>query len=50
VCSAEAEPSALYVEGDNADAFRRVVSRLMEMQSADYFEGKTDIRLSAAAK
>jgi cell division protein ZapE len=36
VCSAEAAPLALYVEGDNSDAFRRAVSRLLEMQSADY--------------
>ncbi len=36
VCSAAAQPQDLYVEGDNAPAFRRAVSRLMEMQSADY--------------
>ncbi len=36
VCSAESPPAELYVEGDNADSFRRAASRLMEMQSADY--------------
>jgi cell division protein ZapE len=36
ICSAAAPPQELYVEGDNAPAFRRVVSRLMEMQSVDY--------------
>jgi cell division protein ZapE len=49
VCSAETEPSGLYAEGDNAEAFRRVVSRLMEMQSAEYFDGTTETRLSAVA-
>jgi len=38
VCSAAALPQELYVEGDNAPAFRRAVSRLMEMQSADYLK------------
>ena len=36
VCSAEAEPEALYPEGDGAFEFQRTVSRLREMQSADY--------------
>jgi cell division protein ZapE len=36
VCSAAALPQELYVSGDNAEAFRRATSRLMEMQSADY--------------
>ena len=36
VCSAAAPPQELYVEGDNADAFRRAASRLMEMQSQEY--------------
>ena len=38
VCSAAAPPQELYVEGDNQPAFRRAVSRLMEMQSADYLQ------------
>jgi cell division protein ZapE len=36
VCSAEAPPEELYTHGDGTDAFRRTVSRLTEMQSADY--------------
>jgi cell division protein ZapE len=36
VCSAAAEPQALYVEGDGAFEFARAASRLMEMRSADY--------------
>lgn len=36
VCSAEAEPEALYPEGDGAFEFQRTASRLREMQSADY--------------
>jgi cell division protein ZapE len=36
VCSAAARPQELYVDCDNAPAFRRAVSRLMEMQSEDY--------------
>ena len=36
VCSAEAEPEALYPEGSGADEFLRTVSRLNEMQAADY--------------
>lgn len=38
VCSAAAPPERLYVEGENADAFRRTASRLVEMQSTDYLE------------
>ncbi|GAA4643671.1 cell division protein ZapE [Pontixanthobacter gangjinensis] len=34
--TAEAEPSELYQAGDGAFEFERTVSRLMEMQSADY--------------
>jgi cell division protein ZapE len=36
ICSAEAAPDQLYVEGDGAFEFQRVVSRLMEMQSPEY--------------
>ncbi|MGJ3232047.1 MAG: cell division protein ZapE [Oceanicaulis sp.] len=36
VMSAEAEPDALYPEGDYAFEFQRTVSRLMEMRSHDY--------------
>lgn len=36
VCSADAEPHALYPEGDGAFEFARTASRLMEMRSADY--------------
>lgn len=36
ICSAAAAPEALYRTGENADAFRRAVSRLAEMQSTEY--------------
>ncbi|QQS15125.1 MAG: AFG1 family ATPase [Rhodospirillales bacterium] len=36
ICSAEAAPDKLYVEGDGAFEFERTVSRLMEMQSPEY--------------
>jgi len=36
VISAEAPPDRLYPEGDGAFEFRRTVSRLIEMQAADY--------------
>jgi cell division protein ZapE len=36
IASADAAPAALYVAGDGAFEFERTVSRLMEMQSADY--------------
>jgi len=39
LCSAEAEPAALYPAGDGAFEFRRTASRLEEMQSADYLDG-----------
>jgi cell division protein ZapE len=38
VCSAAALPEMLYPAGEGADAFRRTVSRLNEMQSAGYLE------------
>lgn len=36
ICSAEAPPDRLYPEGDGSFEFARTVSRLMEMQSAEY--------------
>ena len=36
ICSAEAEPQAIYPEGRQAFEFQRTVSRLMEMQSEQY--------------
>jgi cell division protein ZapE len=36
VCSAEAEPQALYPAGDQSFEFERTASRLMEMRSAAY--------------
>jgi len=36
VCSAAAPPDRLYPEGAGSEAFRRTVSRLMEMQGTDY--------------
>ena len=36
VCSAAAEPQALFPEGSGVDGFRRTASRLVEMQSEDY--------------
>ncbi len=36
LAAADAEPAALYPEGDGAFEFQRTVSRLIEMQSEDY--------------
>ena len=36
ICSADAEPQALYPEGDQSFEFERAASRLMEMRSRDY--------------
>ena len=36
ICSAAAEPDALYVEGEGAFEFARTASRLDEMRSADW--------------
>jgi cell division protein ZapE len=38
IVSAEAEPEALYPDGDGADLFRRTASRLMEMRSEGYLK------------
>jgi cell division protein ZapE len=38
VCSAAAPPEQLYPGGDGAEAFRRTVSRLNEMQSSGYLK------------
>ena len=38
ICSAEVEPGKLYVEGHGVFEFERAVSRLLEMQSSDYFK------------
>lgn len=38
IASATAEPHALYLAGDGAEAFARTASRLMEMRSHDYLE------------
>ena len=50
ICSADVPPTELYTEGDGAFEFERTVSRLMEMQSADYTDKvkeKMDARLLA---
>jgi cell division protein ZapE len=36
ICSADAPPDMLYIEGDGAFEFNRTVSRLIEMQSTKY--------------
>jgi len=49
ICSAAAAPEELYTEGDGAEAFRRTVSRLHEMQSDDYLKRGHGIPGRAAA-
>ena len=36
ICSADVVPSKLYLTGEGVFEFERLVSRLIEMQSADY--------------
>ena len=50
VCSAASPPQELYTDGDNAPAFRRAASRLMEMQSEDYLRLAPGTRAMEAAK
>lgn len=38
VVSADAEPDALYTEGDGSDLFQRTASRLIEMRSQSYLD------------
>ncbi len=44
VASAEAPPDRLYTAGDGSFEFARTVSRLNEMQSVDYIEGRRPAR------
>ena len=46
VCSAAARPEELYMAGDGSFEFERTVSRLLEMQSHEYFEAASpaDVR------
>jgi len=50
VCSAAVPPEEIYPAGDGAEAFRRTVSRLAEMQSEDYLKRAHGVhRLSSPA-
>ena len=49
IASAEAEPDALYPEGDGSQAFQRTASRLMEMRSKEYLEAPRPAALPAKA-
>ncbi len=42
ICSADTPPQQLYPEGDGTFEFRRTISRLIEMQSADYIAARRD--------
>jgi cell division protein ZapE len=42
ICSADAPPQELYPEGDGTFEFQRTISRLVEMQSADYIAARRD--------
>jgi cell division protein ZapE len=50
VCSDASPPQELYTEGENAQAFRRAASRLMEMGSDDYLRLGPGVRTMDAAK
>ncbi|MCD6035876.1 MAG: ATPase [Rickettsiales bacterium] len=40
ICTAAASPNQLYIQGHGAFEFERTVSRLMEMQSENYWQGE----------
>ena len=40
IASAEVSPEAIYAKGDGTFEFQRTVSRLVEMQSADYIANR----------
>ena len=40
IISAEAQPEEIFMEGDNSAEFQRSVSRLHEMQSAEYLKSE----------
>ena len=42
IASADAPPQGLYPEGDGTFEFQRTISRLIEMQSADYIAARRD--------
>ena len=50
VCSAALPPQEVYTDGENAQAFRRAASRLMEMRSDDYLRLGPGARVMDAAK
>jgi cell division protein ZapE len=50
VCSAEAKPDTLCMEGESAEAFRRTASRLTEMQGLDYLERTHGLRAARPAR
>ena len=43
ICTAEVPPEQLYTEGDFSFEFERTVSRLHEMQSAEYLGSRHDL-------
>ena len=40
ICTSEVPPEKIYEDGDGSFEFARTVSRLTEMQSANYLQGK----------